>query len=259
MRLLENQLGYPLFERTAQGVVPTEAASFLHQRLRELRKSADEALLSAGALAVNHRRLRVGSGRMQHSLLLDDVCYEFARRYPEVELEYSVYDAEESIDRVCDHDIDVVEYWHSPNMEGRKCLCTPVLSARVCVALARDHPLAAHALIDPVLLAGERVATNADGTFSVVDRIKATLRERCPGIEFVDADLDVPMEQHVMGGLLAIVPDCYQLQGAYATKVPLDIEERIEVSLLTASEPDPTVRQFIDLALEMRRSDNSNG
>lgn len=253
MRLLERALGFTLFLRTARGVEPTLPARSLYERCVEMRRLSQEAVKEARELAGHRPRLRLGTGRMQHSLLLDDVLFEYRRQFPLVEIVYTLYDADRSIDMICAGEIDVVEYWESPQLVGRECLCTPVLTSKVCCAVPRDHPLASRDCIAPSDLRGERIATNADGVFSAVDALKGEIRKACADADFVDVDLNVPMEQHVLGGCIALVPACYQLQGAYAKLVPLEVESTIEVSLLSGAVPSQVAQDFIELALRLYR------
>lgn len=251
INLLERSLGSKLFVRSPTGAKPTDAGRFLYDQVIALGKAADNAVTQTQIIAGHHPRLRVGIGEMQHSLLLDDVSYEFARRYPGVRLEHSIYDASQSINMVLDGNIDVVEFWHSPGIESTQCICTPVLELRPFCAVPRDHPLATLDVINPADLANERIATNADGVFSAIDAVKSELRSHATNLSFVDTDLNTPMEHYVMAGMVAIVPEGYQPQGSYTALAPLSVTTRIEVSLLTARDASETVLRFVELALEM--------
>ena len=87
VRLLERELGTPLFLREAQGMVLTSAGRLFHQRasavVNDLRRAHEEIGQSLGS---TQGRVVVGLSIMPHVGMLPHALPVFRRRYPEVAL-----------------------------------------------------------------------------------------------------------------------------------------------------------------------------
>ena len=87
VRLLEHELGAPLFVREAQGMVLTREGRLFHQRastvVNHLRRAHEEIGQSLGS---TQGRVVVGLSIMPHVGMLPHALPLFRRRYPEVQL-----------------------------------------------------------------------------------------------------------------------------------------------------------------------------
>lgn len=87
VRLLEHELGAPLFLREAQGMVLTAEGRLFHQRasavVNDLRRATEEIGQSLGS---TQGSVTVGLSIMPHVGMLPHALPLFRRRYPEVEL-----------------------------------------------------------------------------------------------------------------------------------------------------------------------------
>ncbi len=157
MKLLEEEVGLPLFERDAQGLTPTAAGREILDASRRLEKILDDARSSVEALRTpDGGRVTVGvvsTAKYFAPMLLA----AFAREHPRVELELVVGNRSDIVSRFEAGDLDLT-------IMGRPPEDVPLESALIgahphVVVAAPTDPLAGERRIDP--------ARFADRTFLV--------------------------------------------------------------------------------------------
>ncbi|KAE9528978.1 LysR family transcriptional regulator [Testudinibacter aquarius] len=93
LKQLEEHIGLPLFNRTTRKLELTEAGSLLLARTGEAVQSLQYAVESVHDLGQTPAgRVRITVPRIAYLLVLKPHFAEFCRRYPQVELEISMYD-----------------------------------------------------------------------------------------------------------------------------------------------------------------------
>ncbi|MGP0058464.1 MAG: LysR family transcriptional regulator [Beijerinckiaceae bacterium] len=106
LRRLEDDLGAPLFVRTARGMVPTPAGRVLEiyaQRLLSLAEEAKRAVLAASQGVAS---LRLGSMETTAAVRLPNVLACFHKDYPAVELSLTTGTSESIIAEVLERRLD---------------------------------------------------------------------------------------------------------------------------------------------------------
>ncbi|WP_028116006.1 LysR family transcriptional regulator [Ferrimonas senticii] len=103
LKLLEQQLGLPLFSRTTRKIELTEAGQLLRERIAVPMQQLDFALESVQDLSQQPSgRVSITLPRFVYQFFLQPIYAEFCQRYPEIELEISV----------SDKDVDIVTEGH---------------------------------------------------------------------------------------------------------------------------------------------------
>ncbi|BCN26556.1 LysR family transcriptional regulator [Vibrio alfacsensis] len=93
LKMLEEQLGLPLFTRTTRRIELTEAGQQLYERTRPSMSDLSLAIESISDLRrVPSGKVRITLPRFVYQSLLKPIYIEFCQRYPDIQLEISVSD-----------------------------------------------------------------------------------------------------------------------------------------------------------------------
>ncbi|MDO5638478.1 MAG: LysR substrate-binding domain-containing protein [Neisseria sp.] len=93
LKLLEEHIGLPLFNRTTRKLELTEAGALLLARTGEAVQSLQYAVESVQDLGdTPHGSVRITVARFAYKCILKPLLAEFCRQYPEIRLEVSVFD-----------------------------------------------------------------------------------------------------------------------------------------------------------------------
>lgn len=93
LKMLEEQLGLPLFTRTTRRIELTEAGQLLYERTLASMSELNLAVESVSDLSrVPSGKVRITVPRFVYQSLLKSIYIEFCQRYPSIQLEISVSD-----------------------------------------------------------------------------------------------------------------------------------------------------------------------
>lgn len=93
LKVLEKKLGLPLFTRTTRKIELTEAGHLLYQRTKSSMQTLDIAFETVSELSQNPRgKVRLTAPKFVFSSFLQPIYMEFCQRFPDIELEISLYD-----------------------------------------------------------------------------------------------------------------------------------------------------------------------
>jgi DNA-binding transcriptional LysR family regulator len=171
IKLLEVELGCPLFLRVGKRVIVTEAGRVLLQYsetiFRDL-KNAEMAVREMNALQRGTVRLGVGPTTLTYRL--PHVLGEYSRRFPDIELIVLAGTTEFLLDALRSQHLDLAVVMRTGPQTGLT--VTPLGQEEMIVVVNREHPLARQKTVEPADLASLRFILYEKGTAmqDVIDR-----------------------------------------------------------------------------------------
>jgi len=87
---VEDQLGVTLFERGPNGATPTTYADYIVSRIAPAMERMDSLAMEVQQMARGEAgRLRIGAAPLARATILEEVCLEVARRFPNLRIQVS--------------------------------------------------------------------------------------------------------------------------------------------------------------------------
>jgi DNA-binding transcriptional LysR family regulator len=155
IKLMEEELGGPLFLRVGKRVLVTEAGSVLLQHteriLRDI-KNAEMAIREINSLRRGTVRLGVGPTTLIYRL--PHVLRDYKRRFPDIDLIVLAGSTEFLLEALRTHHLDLAIVMKTAPQPGLT--TTPLGSEELVLVLNHEHPLARQRTVDPSDLAGLR-------------------------------------------------------------------------------------------------------
>jgi LysR family cyn operon transcriptional activator len=155
IKLLEDELGCPLFLRVGKRVLVTEAGRVLLQYtetiFRDL-KNAEMAVREMNALKRGTVRLGVGPTTLTYRL--PHVLGDYSRRFPDIELIVLAGTTEFLLDALRSQHLDLAVVMRTAPQPG--VAATPLGREEMIIVVNRDHPLARQKTVEPADLGSLR-------------------------------------------------------------------------------------------------------
>jgi DNA-binding transcriptional LysR family regulator len=208
IKLLERQVGNPLFERDARGMHLTPAGADLLPRVRHILHEMDLARETMDAhRGFNRGSIRIGGVEGVARSILPPILAEVMRRAPHLTIEMAI-GSEEQLDRaLADRSIDIVFATKPPRDVEAVPVGSRSFKDRCVVFGAADHPLLAQGGIGIADVAGEAWALAHRGATT---RVQVEELMRAAGLpmprvslqtDSVDAIVAVVATSQVLGWL----------------------------------------------------------
>jgi len=176
IKMLEEELGCPLFLRVGKRVLVTEAGRVLLQYaetiFRDLR-NAEMAVREMNALKRGTVRLGVGPTTLTYRL--PHVLGDYTRRFPDIELIVLAGTTEFLLDALRSQHLDLAVTMRTTAQPGLT--VTPLGREEMILVVNREHPLARQRTVEPTDLASLRLILYEKNTAmqNVIDRYFETL------------------------------------------------------------------------------------
>lgn len=251
VRRLEDELGFALLERTAQGVSPTEAGWAFYEGCLRIGRELDELVKRCARLAaVGRGVLRLGSSTTYSLALFARFVPGFLRAHPEVLVTYVDVEAD-PIAGLLGGAYDVLEGVR-PDGEAseRDIAFLPLYGSRRCCLASARNPLSHRSSVAPGDLRGQRVYVFSRAWAA---NLQAYLDGCCPGITLIE----LPSTDHRTVMRLCDAEDAVYLAPEQLVErfdplipVPFDADVVTEYGLLYLQEARPRLEPLLVAARE---------
>jgi len=155
IKLLEEELGCPLFMRVGKRVLVTEAGKVLLQYAEKLFRDLKNAEMTIREInALKRGTVRLGVGPTTLIYRLPRVLRDYKRRFPDIELIVLSGTTEFLLEQLRSQHLDlaiVMQTGHQPGLT-----LTPLGEEEMVIVLNREHPLARQRTLGPSELASLR-------------------------------------------------------------------------------------------------------
>lgn len=251
VNLLERELGVTLFLRSHQGLKLTEAGELIYVEAKKLIQHSNTVLRKARGLEQPKETvIRVGVSLMNPANLLLEQWGRAAQQYPNIQLEIVPFeDTVPGFTEVLDHlgeRIDVISCPYDTNFWGDRYQSFHLNDLPLCVACAKNHPLAVKDRLTLPDLYGETLWIAARGMDNYMDRVRDDL-ENHPQIHLKDSlYLNLGgFNQLVASRDLAISAPCWSGVHPLLATIPVEWEHTLPYGLIYAKDPSKEVMQFV--------------
>lgn len=150
IRLLEQELGTPLFHRSGKKTYLTQPGAILMEHARRVVHELEQAKLEIGELAGLQRgRLRIGCSGNH---LLTGALISFHRQYPGIELNVVELATDETYEGLMSNRLDLGVVFLP--LEDEQLINLPLYDEELVLAVSKEHPLASSEKVELQQLAG---------------------------------------------------------------------------------------------------------
>ncbi len=254
MNALEARLGLALLRRTNQGVVLTEAGTYLYHAARKIVAQSEDAVQKARAIQHQAAKtIRIGSSFLNPGTVLIELWNRVSPNPTEYRFKLVGYDDDHqkilsvvaSLGKTMDFMVGSFNSQQMLNISRFYQLG----QYRLCVAVPRNHPLASKERLSLSDLHGERLIVVKSGDTLQLDRLRELLKMAHPQIILEDAnyfyDLETFNTCEVTGALLLTLDAWAGIHPALAT-IPVDWDFTVPYGLLYAQDPSPQATEFLE-------------
>lgn len=257
INLLEGRCGFALFARSHHGVTLTPAGRSLYEDAKTLIQFSKNALEKAGRLAeASQNTVRVGTSLLYKCRALPDLWSRIGETHPDWKLELLPMGERETRGNVFSalgSKYDLFEgIYASISFQG---LCQFVELGRtpLCCAVAKNHRLAKQERLTMADLNGEYLVMPIQGVSQELDDFRKQVLESYPTVQVIDSSyygLDTftlcEVEPYVL-----ITQEVYRDIHTNLVTIPLETDVTLPYGLMTAKEPTPAARQFLQAVQEL--------
>jgi len=151
---LEDELGVPLFDRRARGVVPTRFGEALLRHAKRIETEWDFAQAEVQAFRRGYGgQLRVGGGTFFGIAVLPVAIARLHERLPQLRVELTIGVNTVMLPRLIGGDVDLImSRLPEPGEVPDYIQCEPIAEVRCCVIAAANHPLAGRSRVSVAAL-----------------------------------------------------------------------------------------------------------
>lgn len=249
---LEMHLGLTLVQRTNQGILLTAAGQVIYRYAQRFFVESEHAILEAEqAEARQNATLSIGSSLLNPCKPFVDLWYQINQSFPDYTLQIVPFEDDHkgilSEISALGTKFDLLAGVCDSALWLDRCQFLPLGSYQHCVAVSREHPLAARSRLTLSDLEGQTLMMVKEGDSLAVDAIRAEVR-RYPGIRIEDTPQFYDIEvfnrcQATLSVMLTI--ECWRDVHPALVTIPMDWDHPIPYGLLYSMKPRPQVRKVI--------------
>jgi len=256
IKILEADLGTPLFYRLSRGISPTEAGRVLYQHALKIEESVHQAQQALERLSDGVAgEVRIGTVNSVGIYFLPPVLQNLRRKYPSARPTVLYRNSYEIVDALLSNRVDVALV-ANPQLD-RRLNHEVILEENVSLVCGRSHPFFGRESIKPAELQGQPFAslTPENPTGKIVRDYLAKLGVSVDSVVSSD-NVETVREMVEVGLGVAFLPDMVTSRGIACEGQPLGTFDRISmVPTLTRRivlvtwkqvEPTPAVSAFLN-------------
>lgn len=165
LRKLEEEVGQPLLQRHARGMIPTDAGHVLASHARSILQQMDAAMADLGQLAgLNSGSLSLGTFPTLGSSFMPLVISRFRKMYPSIKLDVRSTRLQELMALLAKGEISLGLLWEYEwlRLDRKDFELTTLFTEPTVLVVGADHPLALRDEIDMADTAGEQWIVRAN-------------------------------------------------------------------------------------------------
>lgn len=222
---LEEEIGFPLFERSAKALKLTDAGRKFLEEARAVLQRADDAVRNARAVAIGAGgQIHVGYAPSLTIQILPRALRAFQSKFPSARVSLHDFSTEEMLAGLRAEKLHVALMVRPPRKMLRGLQFQELARYPICVALPPKHPLANSKIVSIGQLANEPLIAYTRLDYpeyhDMLDKLfgkrKPRIAEEHDGVTSIIAAVE-------SGRGIALVPQCVQsMAGPRVTLVPLD-------------------------------------
>lgn len=252
---LEKHLGFPLFQRTSQGVCLTTAGESIYNDAKYMITYSEEAVKRARDLVEQEQAvLRVGTSMLNPCKIFMDLWYQTSGCFPQFQIQVVPFDDNHEgilsvIDQIGEKFDFLVGVCDSAKWLTR-CHFFKLGEFRKMIAVPLKHRLACREILTVSDLYGETLMMVKQGDSNVNDRLRDDLTRNHPQIQIEDTphyyDIHV-FNRCAESGHLLLTLECWKDIHPSLVSIPIDWEYTIPYGLIYAKNPTADVLQFLNV------------
>ena len=254
VNLLEDRVGFRLFERSNRGVVLTAAGKSLYEDSKTIIRLSDEAVRKALSLAESSETtVRVGTSLLFKCRMLPDIWSRISAVRPELKIEILPMPEKQSgEDGLSDlgEKYDIREGVFCSISQKDRCGFMELMRTPLCCAVSKNHRLAGQRKLTMKDLNGEYLVMPIQNVSAELDAFRAEVTGKYPTVHIIDSNyygVDT-FTLCEMNPYVLITQPVYSDIHTNLTTIPLETEYTLPYGLMYAKNPTPAARKFISAA-----------
>lgn len=231
IRLLEHEIGTPLFDRVGKRILITEAGkALLHHGYKVFHELSQARAAISEILGIQRGTLKIGALLTVVNYLLPPTVIEFHRRYPSLELSILGLRTGDIYDRLLQNELDLgIVYLQE---EHHDLEAIPLYHENLALAAPADHPIAKEPFIRL-----DQIKETPSVLLPSTYYLRQLINEKCRSLEFAPQPV---MEMTTMESIIHMVS-----KGVGVTILPkgyLDFIDNKQIRTIPIQQPALTIQ-----------------
>ena len=255
LNALEKECGFKIFERSFRGVCLTEAGKFFLQALSRIASNYDSILMRCRELSnLRDKKIIIGSLPNFAALLIPEICDEFHKEYPDVEICFRDYFPDKYFTYFQRGEFDICsEYMINYLNNNKEIALVNLLDDRHCCCVPRNSDLAGKSFITLKDLRRRKLMMYKVGITECDDELRRRIMLEEPTIKIIDLDVyDSSIATRcILEGAILLCYSMYARNLNNLVSIPVDWNIPIKIGLGYHKNCRPIVKAFIDVAKKL--------
>ena len=246
IRLLEEEIGFPIFERSGKGAVPTPAGAQFVSFLTGMREDLKRAVEQGQNFSAKYRdSISVSLMLRQALYFLPEAMRLFAESHPQVQIA-PVFQYTGGMDSFLRREVDLVFALKEQTRQIPGVRVHELFESRVYLIARRDDPLAGQDRISEADLRGRTLMVGG-GSPPALKAVQHRLISTGKLSYFNSADHDTTLTNVAAGRGVCLAPGFLNDHSGQFAWIPFDCEERFSCVLCSHRDDNrPDLQAFLD-------------